>query len=298
MYPAPFRYHRPATLSHAINLLAELGEGAKPLAGGQSLIPILKMRMDEPSDLVDISRLGELMSIHQDNNQIRIGALATHGRIAKSDICRAIPILHDCAAGIADPQVRSLGTIGGSVSVADPSSDWPALLHTLNAKILCQGLAGQRVIPIGDFIADSYTNALHDDELITEVHIPVPAKNSAGAYIGFKKAAPAYPAASAGVQLTLAEDHICQDIRLVLGAAGPVPVTCREVEEQLIGQALTEDNLKDAAQALVELSAPPADARGSADFKRAILRSLFMKAANTAMQRASGKIITASHDYV
>jgi len=297
MYPAPFRYHRPNTLGNAISLLAKLGEGAKPLAGGQSLIPILKMRMDEPSDLVDISRLGELMHINNTNHQVTIGALATHARIAKSGISHDIPILGDCAGGIADPQVRSLGTIGGSVSVADPSSDWPALLHTLDAEIVCQGPSGRRSVPIGDFITDSYTNSLSDDELVTEIKIAVPADGSGGAYIGFKKAAPAYPAASAGVQLTLADGNVCQDIRLVLGAAGPVPVTSKAVEKQLIGQTLTEDNLKQAAEALVELSDPPSDSRGSADFKRAILGSLFMKAANTAMQRAGGETITGSHDY-
>ena len=298
MYPAPFRYHRPGTLGSALKLLAELGEGARPLAGGQSLIPILKMRMDEPSDLVDIGRLAELMHIRQEKNRVCIGALATHARIAVSAIAGEIPIIRDCAGGIADPQVRALGTIGGSVSIADPSSDWPALLHTLEAEIVCQGPSSKRTIKINDFIKDSYTNGLADAELVTEIQIPMPPENSGGAYIGFKKAAPAYPAASAGVQLTLADGNLCRDIRLVLGAAGPVPVTSRQVEQQLIGQPLTEKNLSQAAEALVELSDPPSDSRGSSEFKRAMLRSLFMRAANRAMQRAGGEKITGSHDYV
>ena len=298
MYPAPFRYHRPATLDSAITLLSELGEGARPLAGGQSLIPILKMRMDEPADLVDIGRLAELMHIRKENGRVCIGALATHARIAASDVADDIRIIHDCAGRIGDPQVRALGTIGGSVSIADPSSDWPALLHALDAEIVCKGRAGSRKVRIQDFIQDSYTNSLADAELVTEIQFPLPPAHSGGAYLGFKKAAPAYPAASVGVQLTLTAGNICHDIRLVLGAAGPTPVTSKQVEQSLVGQPLTDNKLQQAAEALVELSDPPTDARGSADFKRVILRSLFMRAAQIAIQRARGEHISGSHDYV
>ena len=298
MYPAPFRYHRPATLGSALTLLAELGESARPLAGGQSLIPILKMRMDEPSDLVDIGRLAELAYIRKEGDRYCIGALATHARIAASAAAAEIPVLHDCAANIADPQVRTLGTIGGSVSIADPSSDWPALLHLLDAEIVCRGLQGSRTVSIRDFITDSYSTSLVDGELVTEIRIPVPPANSGGAYLGFKKAAPAYPAASAGVQLTLTAGNICQAVRLVLGAAGPVPVTAPDLEQSLVGQPLTDEKLQQAAAALVDLSDPPTDARGSAEFKRVMLRSLLLRAAHTAMQRAKGENVKGSHEYV
>ena len=298
MYPAPFRYHRPATLGSALTLLAELGESARPLAGGQSLIPILKMRMDEPSDLVDIGRLAELAYIRKEGDRYCIGALATHARIAASAAAAEIPVLHDCAANIADPQVRTLGTIGGSVSIADPSSDWPALLHLLDAEIVCRGLQGSRTVSIRDFITDSYSTSLAEGELVTEIRIPVPPANSGGAYLGFKKAAPAYPAASAGVQLTLTAGNICQAVRLVLGAAGPVPVTAPDLEQSLVGQPLTDEKLQQAATALVDLSDPPTDARGSAEFKRVMLRSLLLRAAHTAMQRAKGENVKGSHEYV
>ena len=222
MYPAPFNYHRPGSLSEAIALLAELGEGAKPLAGGQTLIPILKLRMDEPSDLVDIARLPDLHYMDNANGDVRIGALATHARVGRSELAQAVPVLGDCANGIADAQVRARGTIGGSVSAADPSCDWPTLLHVLDAEIVCQGRGGTRALPIREFIRGSYTTALEADELVTEIRFKKPPGNSGGAYIGFKKAAPAYPAAAAGVQLTLAEGNVCQDVRLVLGAAGIV----------------------------------------------------------------------------
>jgi aerobic carbon-monoxide dehydrogenase medium subunit len=298
MYPQPFRYHRPRTLDDAITLLSELGEGAKPLAGGQSIIPILKMRMDEPSDLVDITRLPELSAIKNENGIISIGALCTHAQVAKSEVATLVPILKDCAGGIADPQVRSLGTIGGSVSVADPSSDWPALLYVMATEVVCQGPDGSRVVPIRDFIVDSYTTCLGDAELVTEVRFPAPAANSGGAYIGFKKAAPAYPAASVAMQLTLDKNGDCEEISMALGSAGPVPVTSTEAESILQGNKLTSDLLKQAAEIIVGASNPPSDARGSTEFKREILKSLFMKAAATAVNRAGGSQIDGTHDYV
>lgn len=298
MYPQPFRYHRPHSLKDAITLLSELGEGAKPLAGGQSLIPILKMRMDEPSDLVDITRLPELSTIKNENGVISIGALCTHAQVAKSDVATLVPILKDCAGGIADPQVRSLGTIGGSVSVADPSSDWPALLYVIATEVVCQGPDGTRVVPIKDFIVDSYTTCLGDAELVTEIRFPAPSANSAGAYIGFKKAAPAYPAASVAMQLTLDKNGNCEEISMALGSAGPIPVTSAEAESILRGNKLTNDLLQQAAELIVAASNPPSDARGSTEFKREILKSLFMKAAAAAVNRAGGSHIDGAHDYV
>ncbi|WP_369162662.1 xanthine dehydrogenase family protein subunit M [Candidatus Thiodiazotropha sp. LNASS1] len=298
MYPAPFRYHRPASLSEAVEMLTGLGETAKPLAGGQTLIPILKLRMDEPSDLVDIARLPALHYLDNADGVIRIGALATHGRIGKSELSKAVPILGDCANGIADAQVRSKGTIGGSVSAADPSCDWPALLHVLNAEIVCQGEKGSRTVSIREFIQDSYTTALVGGELVTEIRFKAPPPNSGGAYIGFKKAAPAYPAASAGVQLTLAEGNVCQEASFVLGAAGPRPVVSAEAESLLRDKTLSADLLKQAAEILLEASDPPADSRGSAEFKRAMLQSIFMKAAFRAIERAGGELIEGGPEYV
>ena len=298
MYPAPFRYHRPGSLADAVGLLSELGEGAKPLAGGQSLIPLLKLRLDEPSDLVDIARLPGLHFMQNDDGNIRIGALTTHARIGQSELATAVPILGDCGNGIADPQVRARGTIGGSVSSADPSCDWPTLLHTLDAEIVCHGNAGSRTVPIREFIQDSYTTILDGAELVTEIRFKAPPANSGGAYIGFKKSAPAYPTASAGIQLTLADGNVCQEVRLALGAVGPTPVTSDEAEGLLRGKTLTEELLKQAAEAIVEASDPPVDSRGTADFKRAILRSLFMKAAHRAMERAGGTQILGRHEYV
>ena len=298
MYPAPFRYHRPAELADAISLLAELGEGAKPLAGGQSLIPILKLRMDEPSDLVDIGRLPVMASIDDTGTGARIGALATHARIAASPLAQRVPIVADCAAGIADVQVRNRGTIGGSVSSADPSCDWPALLHTLDAEVVCRGPHGERVVAIRDFIRDAYTTALTPAELVTGIRFALPPPRSGGAYIGFKKAAPAYPAAAVGIQLRLDDDGACTDVRLVLSAAGPRPVISAEAETLLRGRRLTQANLDAAADAIIAAADPPADARGSAPFKKTMLRTLLHKAAGIAVGRAEGRPNHGAHEYV
>jgi len=153
-------------------------------------------------------------------------------------------------------------------------------------------------VPIREFIQDSYTTILDYAELVTEIRFKAPPANSGGAYIGFKKSAPAYPTAAVGVQLTLADGDVCQKVRLALGAAGPRPVTSGEAESLLQGKALTTELLEQAAEAIVAASDPPADSRGSSEFKRAILRSLFMQAAHRAIERAGGTQIMGKHEYV
>ncbi len=277
--------------------MQQLGDGARLLAGGQSLIPVLKMRMDEPAELIDIGRIPELMHITMTATEIRMGALMTHAEIAACELASRVPAIGDTARGIADPQVRNLGTIGGSVSIADPASDWPAVLHILNADIHALGPEGERRIPVHEFIVAPYTNSLKAAELVTEISFTLPPAQSGSAYIGFKKAAPAYPAAAVGVQLTLDND-IISTARLVLGASAAVPVTCTEAEAVLQGQRPEPAVIQQAADKLIARADPPSDARGSADFKRAVLKSLFLKAADTALQRAMGKTTVRGNDYV
>ncbi|MFQ5635799.1 MAG: FAD binding domain-containing protein, partial [Gammaproteobacteria bacterium] len=192
MYPAPFAYHRAQTVDDAIALLTELGDGARALAGGQTLLVWVKLRFDEPTDLVDLGRIPHLDQI-ESNDTVQIGALTTHARIARSDLAAAIPIISDCANGIADNQVRSRGTVGGSLAAGDPSADWPVLLHTLDAEVQCQGPGGRRSIDINDFVEDLYQTALQPGEIVTGVRFASPAAGSAGAYCAFKRCAPAYP---------------------------------------------------------------------------------------------------------
>lgn len=297
MYPAPFRYHRPASLKEAILMLSALGETAKPLAGGQTLIPILKLRMDEPTDLVDIGRLPDLRFAKKEDGWIQIGALSPHGWVSKSNIAAAIPIVKDCAGGIADAQVRSRGTIGGSVSAADPNCDWPALLNTLDAEVLCSGPNGDRSIAIGDFITAAYTTVLTPGELVTSIRFKAPPAGSGGAYIAYKKAAAAFPVCSVGVQLTLGAGNTCQDVRIVMGGAGPTPRRALEAEAELRGKALSAQLWERATEAAIAIADPASDVRGTAEYKRNLLRGLILQTADVAVRRCENAKIEGSHVY-
>ncbi|MCZ6829000.1 MAG: xanthine dehydrogenase family protein subunit M [Gammaproteobacteria bacterium] len=298
MYPAPFRYHRPENLNAALQLLQRLGEDAKPLAGGQTLIPMLKMRVGDVTDLVDIGRLPDLDEIQLGESEARIGALATHARIAASSVAQRLPSVRDCAGGIADAQVRARGTIGGSISTGDPSTDWAPMLHTMAAIVEIQGPGGKREVAIDDFITDAYTTVLQTGELVTGVRIPLPPARSGGAYIGYKRSAPAYPTAAVGIQLTLDENDVCIAARCVLSAVASRPVTSAAADAALVGTRLTEEDLRAAGELIIADTNPPADVRGSADYKRSVLRGLFLQVGAKALQRAKGENIEGEHNYV
>ncbi len=297
MYPAPFHYHRADSLQGAISLLAELGDSARALAGGQTLLVWMKLRFDEPQHLVDLGRIPGLSDIRQEGDEVCIGPLATHAAIAKSAVANLLPNVRDCGSGIADAQVRSRGTMGGALGSADPSCDWPTLLHTFDAVLTCTGPDGTRKMPVSELVEDIYTTILKPAELITEIRFKVPPKNSGGAYCAFKRCAPAYPTASAGVQLTLDGD-VCSDIRIALGSAGLTTITSAEAEDVLRGSQLSDANIEKAAEAIVAAAEPVPDERGSEDFKRAVLRTLVKRAVDIAVRRCHGETIKGRHEYV
>lgn len=296
MYPAPFTYHRPHSVEQAIEVLGQIGDGSRVLAGGQSLLPILKLRFDEPTDLVDIGRISGLDGIELGQDEVRIGALATHRRIAYSDVASAIPIVGDCANGIADNQVRSRGTIGGSVASGDPSCDWPVLLHTLDAQIDTQGPDGKNTRDINGFVADLYQTVLKLGELVTGIRFAVPGEGSGGAYCAFKRCAPAYPTTSVGVHLSLSGGDV-RSARIALGSSGPTPIRAKEAEAELEGGALTPERVQRAADAAVAAASPFDDQRGTAAFKRQLIGTLVRRAVGIAQRRASGETIKNSHEY-
>jgi carbon-monoxide dehydrogenase medium subunit len=296
MYPAPFNYHRAHTVKQAIDLLGQIGEGARVLAGGQSLLPMLKLRFDEPSDLVDVGRIPGLDGIEAGPVEAFIGALATHKRISASALAHAIPILADCALGIADNQVRSRGTIGGSVASGDPSCDWPVLLHTLDARIRCQGPGGERTLDINGFVEDLYQTLLKPGELVTGILFAVPAKGSGGAYCAFKRSAPAYPTVSVGVQLKMSGGAV-KEARIALGSSGPTPIRAEEAEAELAGGPVTPERTSRAAAAAVAAANPFDDRRGSAAFKRQLIATLVRRATGIAVRRANGETVKNSHEY-
>jgi len=297
VYSHPFSYHRASTLEEASRLLLKLGEEARLVAGGQSLIPLMKMRLARPAALIDINGIPDLSSIERQNGELRFGALARHADIENSEIAASIPILHDCAAGIADVQVRNQGTIGGSLAEADPSSDWGAVLLTLETSVRCAGPEGERIVPLEEFIKDAYTTVLKHGELVREVIVKVPPKGSGGAYVAFKRSAPVYATVSAAVQLVLDAKKICRDARIVLGCVGLTALHAREAEAALRGKPLDEKTIQAAANAAHEEAQPQSDMRGSAEYKRVLVAALVKRAMGIAARRARGERAEAGHEY-
>jgi aerobic carbon-monoxide dehydrogenase medium subunit len=297
VYAAPFSYHRAASLEEAVTLLRELGEEARVIAGGQSLIPLMKMRMARPGALVDIHLISGLNGIERSNGELRFGALARHAEIEDSRVASTIPILHDCAAGIADIQVRNQGTIGGSLAEADPSGDWGTALMALDTSVICFGPGGERTVPLEAFIKDAYTTVLAHDELISGVHVQLPPKGSGGAHLAFKRTAPVYPTASASVELTLEDHHLCRDARIVLGCVGLTAIRAKEAEVELRGKTLAEKSIRTAVDAVRAAADPQSDMRGSADYKRVLVGTLVKRAIGIAARRARGESVPAGHEY-
>jgi len=296
MYPRAFAYHRANTYPEAISLLSELGEEAKFLAGGQSLIPLMKLRLSTPAHLVDLNFIPETSYIRS-NGLLRLGAMTRHSEIAASADAARIPILHDCAAGIADPQIRHMGTIGGSIAEADPTGDWAPVLLATGATVKTLGQNGERRIDISEFILDAYTTALQPAELIIEIAVPAPVSRSGGAYIALKRCAPVYASASVAVQLTLHEDHTCRDARIYLGVLGLTATRVSQAEDLLRGQAIDSRQLEGVREAVMDIAEPASDMRGSAEYKRHAAGALAKLALDAAWRRARGEHVEVTHLY-
>jgi aerobic carbon-monoxide dehydrogenase medium subunit len=296
MYPRPFHYHRAASLKEAATMLSQLGDDAKLLAGGQSLIPLMKLRFANPTHLVDLNFIPGTTYIKEEGASVRFGALTRHAEIEKSGIASRVPILHDCAAGIADAQIRNRGTIGGSLAEADPSGDWAAVLLTQKTEVRCLSPRGERTLPLAGFISDAYTTLLEHDELVSEIVVKSPEKNSGGAYLAFKRSAPVYPTASAAVHLVL-EGDICKDAAIVLGCVGLVPVKASAAEGTLRGSKIDNKAVAAAMEAVRAAVDPQPDMRGSAEYKRKLAAALVKRAIEVASRRARGEQVEVSHIY-
>jgi aerobic carbon-monoxide dehydrogenase medium subunit len=296
MYPRPFQYHRASSLTEAALMLGQLGDGAKLLAGGQSLIPLLKLRFASPEHLVDLNFIAGTSFIREHAGTLRFGAMTRHAEIENSPLAREIPMLHDCAAGIADVQIRNRGTIGGSLAEADPSGDWGNALLTLDTTVHCLGPKGARAIALKDFVKDAYTTALGHDELVSEVEVKIPPKGSGGAYLAFKRSAPVYPSASVAVQLTMAGD-VCQEASVALGCVGLMAIRASEAEAALRGKTLYEKTIGTAVEAARAAGDPQPDMRGSAEYKRQLVVALVRRAIGIAVRRARGEHVEGTHLY-
>jgi carbon-monoxide dehydrogenase medium subunit len=296
MYPRAFHYHRAGSLAEASTMLAQLGDEAKLLAGGQSLIPLMKLRFANPAHLVDLAFISGLSYIKEESGTLRFGAMTRHAEIEQSALAARIPIIHDCAAGIADVQIRNRGTIGGSLAEADPSGDWATVLLTLDTEVRATSSRGTRTILLPDFITDAYTTALAHDELVSDIIVKVPPKGSAGAFLAFKRTAPVYPSASVAVQLTM-EGDTCKDAAIRLGCVGLGAIRAADAESALRGKPITGKSLIAAADAARAAADPQTDMRGSADYKRTLVAALTKRAIEAAARRARGEQVEVTHTY-
>jgi len=286
MIPGPFHYHRPASVGDAINLLASLGEEARPLAGGHSLIPMMKLRLATPGHLVDLHGVAGLKGIRRDGNRIVIGAMTTqHELLASDEIKASLPILQEAAALIADPQVRYRGTIGGNVANGDPGNDMPALMLTLGAAYRLEGPNGAREIMASDFYQGAYFTALEPGEILTSVIIPMPAAGHGYAYEKLKRKVGDYATAAAAVVLTMSGGKVAA-CAIGLTNLHETPLLAADAAKAVVGTSLDAASLKKAAAAAEAIMSPAADARGPVEYRKAVGGIMVTRALQRAASRA------------
>ena len=288
MIPAAFDYHAPRDLAEALALLAQHGEDAKVLSGGQSLLPLLKLRLGSASHLVDIGRIPGLEYIKEEGGWLRIGGRTREVELERSEIIqKRYPILSDTAAVIADPLVRNLATVGGNLAHGDPANDHPATMLALRAEVVATGPKGARTIPIDEFFTGLFATALTPGEILTEIRIPSPPPKSGGAYVKLERKVGDFATAAAAVQLTLEDGGIVTSVGIGLTNAGPTPIRAAEAERFLTGQKPTDDRIAEASRLAAAATQPSADRRGSVDYKRNMARVLTARALRTARERAT-----------
>jgi carbon-monoxide dehydrogenase medium subunit len=288
--PASFRYAAPQSVTEAVDLLAAHAD-AKVLAGGHSLLPLMKLRLATPPVLVDINRIPDLDYIREDDQlgQLRVGALARHVDFERSDLIRSrYPLLWDTACGIGDPLVRNRGTMAGAVAHADPAADWPAALLALNASVVATSPRGERSVPITALYIAILTTSLTPDELVTEIRIPFPPARSGGAYEKLDRKVGDYAVIGVGVQLTLKQDGTIEQAGIGLCNAADTSLKATQAEDYLAGKPTAADFINHAAELAMHASDPIEDDRGPVDYKRAMVRELTRRALRRALARAQG----------
>jgi len=285
MIPGPFSYHRPATVADAVNLLSTLGDDARPLAGGHSLVPMMKLRLATPEHLVDLHGVDELKGIRRDGDKVVIGAMTTqHELLASDEIAKSMPILHETALLIADPQVRYRGTIGGNVANGDPGNDMPALMMTLGATYHLKGPNGPREVAASEYYQGAYFTAIEPGELLTSISVPVPAPGHGYTYEKLKRKVGDYATAAAAVVLTMVGGKVAT-CSIGLTNLSETPLLAEAAAKAVIGTSLDVAALKAAAAGAQAIMAPAADARGPVEYRKHVGGIMVMRA----LQRAAAK---------
>ncbi|CAB3789532.1 Carbon monoxide dehydrogenase medium chain [Paraburkholderia ultramafica] len=287
MIPRPFEYHAPKTLPEAIALLNEYGEGAKLLAGGHSLLPMMKLRFAEPAHLIDLGKLTELKGIREAGGEIRIGAMTTENELIWSELLQTkCPLIVEGARQISDPQVRYRGTLGGDLSHGDPGNDHPALMIALDASFVLTGEQGERVVPADSFFVGTYTTLLEPGEIMTEIRIPTPAAGTGYCYAKLKRKTGDFATAAAAVTLRIGAAGV-SDVRIALTNVAETAIRAIDAEQYLRGKPLDEPAIAETARLAMAACAPVADLRGDAEYKRAMAGEMTRRALTTAYARAA-----------
>ncbi|MGQ0849431.1 MAG: FAD binding domain-containing protein [Actinomycetota bacterium] len=287
MYPPRFDYSVPSNMDQALTTLAELGEDGRVLAGGQSLIPLMKLRLASPVHLVDINRLTDLSYIKRENGHLAIGALTRHAEVVASPlVSEASKVMADAAPWIADPLVRNRGTLVGSVAHCDPEGDWNSVMLAVGASVVAVSKAGERVIPISEFIVDFFTNSLRLGEMVKEVRVPVPTGASGGAYLKLERKIGDYATVGVAAQLELDGDGKVSNAGIGLTSVHNYNLKATEAEQILVGERPGEEVFARAAEAAAAACQPTSDVRGPADFKRAVVKEYTKRGLTKALTQA------------
>ena len=286
MIPRPFEYHAPTSVDAALALLATHGGEAKLLAGGHSLLPMMKLRFAEPAHLVDLNRIPSLRGIRLEGNQIRIGAMTTENDLVWSPLlAEHCPLLVETARLISDPQVRYRGTIGGDISHGDPGNDHPAVMLCLGASFVLQGKQGERVVAADGFFLGTYATAMDPEEILTEIRIPVPAKDSGSCYAKLKRKTGDFATAAAAVLVKLDGENVL-DVSIALTNVGATALKATAAEDALRRRPLTDSAIDAAARLAMSICDPVEDLRGSVAYKIAMAGEMTRRALRTAAARA------------
>jgi len=285
MIPGEFEYHAASSVDDAIRLLSA-HEDAKILAGGHSLLPMMKLRFAEPAHLIDINGLSELKGIQLDGDTVRIGAMTTENDLIASEILQQhCPLLVDAAKLVADPQVRNRGTIGGDVAHGDPGNDHPAVMLALDAEFVIRGANGERVQAANGFFLGTYWNALEEGELMTEIRVPVSKPGTGYGYNKLKRKTGDYATAGSPVVLILDGD-VCREIRIGLTNVAPMAIRAEAAEDALRGQVITEALIEQAAEQVMAACEPAEDLRGDVEYKTHMAAEMARRSIRDALARA------------
>lgn len=270
MFPSSFDYLAAGSVDEALAAKAEGGEDTRFLAGGQSLLPMMKMRLAAPSKLVDLNRIAGLDVLERSNGHLRVGALVRHADLVKSDL--TFGAVASAAPWISDPLVRNLGTLCGSVAHCDPEGDWNTVLLATGAEVVARGPSGERTIPIDDFVVSVFTNSLADDEMVTEVHIAVPDGRAGGSYQKLERKVGDYATVGVASHLELGADGTITKAGVALTAVVPINSRASAAEDALVGEAPSEELFAEAGELAAAAAEPVDDVRGTAAWKRNVVR--------------------------